>query len=71
MQAANPLRKALKAGAGLTFGAWQMLPGANVSRTIARCGYDWICVDTEHGNIDGEIPADMISHGASLIRLFR
>lgn len=30
-----------------------MLPGTNHSRTIARCGYDWITVDTEHGNIDG------------------
>ncbi|TKA38496.1 hypothetical protein B0A49_13741, partial [Cryomyces minteri] len=29
-----------------------MLPGTNHARTIARCGMDWICVDTEHGNID-------------------
>ena len=29
----------------------QMLPGTNVSRAIARTGPDWICVDTEHGNI--------------------
>ncbi|OCK80263.1 HpcH/HpaI aldolase/citrate lyase family protein [Lepidopterella palustris CBS 459.81] len=51
MQAANRLQKALKRG-GATFGAWQMLPGTNHSRAIARCGMDWICVDTEHGNID-------------------
>jgi 4-hydroxy-2-oxoheptanedioate aldolase len=30
-----------------------MLPGSNVSRAMARTGLDWICVDTEHGNIDG------------------
>lgn len=53
MQAANRVQKALKAGSGVSFGAWQMLPGSNHSRTIARCGYDWITVDTEHGNIDG------------------
>lgn len=53
MQAANRLQKALRTAAGLSFGAWQMLPGTNHSRTIARCGYDWITVDTEHGNIDG------------------
>lgn len=53
MQAANRLQKALKTGSGLTFGAWQMLPGSNQARTIARCGFDWVCVDTEHGNIDG------------------
>lgn len=52
MQAANRLRKVLKAGSSPSFGAWQMLPGTNHSRTIARCGYDWMCVDTEHGNID-------------------
>lgn len=31
-----------------------MLPGSNQARTIARCGFDWVLVDTEHGNIDGE-----------------
>jgi len=30
-----------------------MLPGTNHSRAIARSGVDWICVDCEHGNIDG------------------
>ena len=53
MQAANVLQRALKTGSGRSFGAWQMLPGTNHSRTLARCGYDWIAVDTEHGNIDG------------------
>ena len=31
-----------------------MLPGTNVSRVIARQGFDWICVDCEHGNIAGQ-----------------
>lgn len=53
MQAANRLQRALSTGSGLTFGAWQMLPGSNHARTMARCGFDWILVDTEHGNIDG------------------
>lgn len=54
MQAANRAQKALRTG-GPSFGAWQMLPGANHSRFMARSGYDWICVDTEHGNIAGMI----------------
>ncbi|KAI0394732.1 Pyruvate/Phosphoenolpyruvate kinase-like domain-containing protein [Xylariaceae sp. FL0594] len=34
-------------------GVWQTLPGANVSRTLARTpGVDWVLVDCEHGNID-------------------
>lgn len=53
MQAANRLHKTLRNGSGLSFGAWQMLPGSNQARTIARCGFDWVLVDTEHGNIDG------------------
>lgn len=32
-----------------------MLPGSNVSRLMARAGYEWVCVDMEHGNIDGMI----------------
>jgi len=47
----NTLRKALDTGSGLSFGAWQMLPGTHLSRSIARAGFDWICIDTEHGNI--------------------
>jgi 4-hydroxy-2-oxoheptanedioate aldolase len=54
MKNSNVLRKALSTGNGQSFGAWQMLPGAHLSRTIARCGYDWVLIDTEHGNIAGE-----------------
>jgi len=32
----------------------QMLPGTNHSRAIARSGVDWVCIDCEHGNIDGK-----------------
>ena len=53
MQAANRLRNALHTQSGLSMGLWQMLPGANHARILARAGYDWICVDTEHGNIAG------------------
>jgi hypothetical protein len=56
MQAANRLLNALRTERGLSFGAWQMLPGANHGRMMARSGYDWICVDTEHGNIAGSFP---------------
>jgi 4-hydroxy-2-oxoheptanedioate aldolase len=51
MQNANRFQKALRTGSGLSFGAWQMLPGSNLSRAIAKTGYDWVCVDCEHGNI--------------------
>ncbi|KAI5852689.1 HpcH/HpaI aldolase/citrate lyase family protein [Morchella snyderi] len=52
MQSANRLRTTLKTGRGLSFGAWQMLPGTHLARSIARSGVDWVLVDTEHGNLD-------------------
>jgi 4-hydroxy-2-oxoheptanedioate aldolase len=53
MKAANRLQVALDEGRQ-AFGCWQMIPGANVSRTLARTGVDWVLVDGEHGNIDGK-----------------
>lgn len=52
MEDANFLKKILRTDTGLAVGAWQMLPGANISKAIARQGCDWILVDCEHGNID-------------------
>ena len=52
MQASNRLKTALSQGRK-SYGAWQMIPGANVSRVLARSGVDWVLVDCEHGNLDG------------------
>lgn len=52
MQKANRLWAAFKEGRQ-AMGMWQMIPGANVSRALARTGVDWIMVDCEHGNMDG------------------
>ncbi|KAM0420890.1 hypothetical protein ACHAPT_011279 [Fusarium lateritium] len=51
MQASNRLQTALREGRQ-SFGAWQMIRGANVSRVLARTGVDWVLVDCEHGDID-------------------
>lgn len=49
------LREAFARDQGASLGLWQCLPGANVSRILARAeGVDWVLVDCEHGNIDGE-----------------
>ncbi|ROV90887.1 hypothetical protein VSDG_08011 [Cytospora chrysosperma] len=52
MQKSNRLRTAFTENRGPSYGIWQMLPGANVSRALARASPDWIMVDCEHGNID-------------------
>ncbi|KIW47400.1 uncharacterized protein PV06_00098 [Exophiala oligosperma] len=55
MDNANTLRKTLNTGSGVSYGAWQMLPGTHLSRAIARAGFDWVCIDCEHGNIAGKL----------------
>jgi hypothetical protein len=52
MDTTNYCLQALKKEDGRAYGAWQMLPGSNVSRALANQGFDWILVDCEHGNID-------------------
>ncbi|KAF7951516.1 hypothetical protein EAE96_006822 [Botrytis aclada] len=60
MQEANRLRRVMEEGKGPATGCWQMIPGANVSRTLARTGVDWVLVDCEHGNIDDAAMHDAV-----------
>jgi 2-dehydro-3-deoxyglucarate aldolase/4-hydroxy-2-oxoheptanedioate aldolase len=36
----------------VTYGLWVTLESPTVSEIAARIGLDWICVDTEHGELD-------------------
>ncbi|PHH65452.1 hypothetical protein CDD81_2232 [Ophiocordyceps australis] len=65
MKASNKLATALSQGKQ-SFGMWQMLPGANVSRLLARSGVDWVLVDCEHGNIDDGAMHDAVPAIAAL-----
>ncbi|PMD48519.1 Phosphoenolpyruvate/pyruvate domain-containing protein [Hyaloscypha variabilis F] len=60
MKAANRLKVAFDEGKGPSMGCWQMIPGSNVSRTLARTGVDWVVVDCEHGNIDDAAMHDAV-----------
>lgn len=53
MMQANRLRRVFTEDKGPAMGLWQMLPGANISRALARAGPDWIMVDCEHGVMNG------------------
>lgn len=53
MEASSKIKTAFKEGKP-AMGLWQTMPSANVSRILARAGVDWVMVDCEHGNIDGE-----------------
>jgi len=53
MLQASKLRQAFSRN-GSSLGLWQMLPGANISRVLARTqGIDWVMVDCEHGQMSG------------------
>ncbi|KAL2017551.1 hypothetical protein VTK56DRAFT_1985 [Thermocarpiscus australiensis] len=52
MLKSNRLKQVFIEGKRPAMGFWQMLPGANISRILARSGPDWVMVDCEHGNVD-------------------
>ncbi|AEO54118.1 hypothetical protein MYCTH_2296287 [Thermothelomyces thermophilus ATCC 42464] len=52
MLRSNRLKRVFTEDRRPAMGFWQMLPGANISRILARSGADWVMVDCEHGNID-------------------
>lgn len=49
----NKFRKALL-NRELTFGAWMQIGHPAIAEIFAKAGFDWICVDLEHGAIDLE-----------------
>ena len=49
----NKLRKALLEKE-ITLGAWMQIGHPACAEIMARAGFDWICVDLEHGAIDLE-----------------
>lgn len=55
MLQSNRLKQVFTEAKRPAMGLWQMLPGANISRILARSGPDWVLVDCEHGNIDGKM----------------
>ncbi|KAG0649943.1 2-dehydro-3-deoxyrhamnonate aldolase [Hyphodiscus hymeniophilus] len=68
MKAGNRLKVAFDESKGPAMGCWQMIPGSNVSRTLARTGVDWVLIDCEHGNIDGALDAG--AHGVLVPLLY-
>lgn len=56
--ARRDLRAALKARE-LTFGAWAQMGHPASAEILARSGFDWVCVDLEHGVIGLETAANL------------
>jgi 2-keto-3-deoxy-L-rhamnonate aldolase RhmA len=54
----NKFRKALLENE-LSLGAWVQIGNPSVGEIFARSGFDWVCVDLEHGIIDLESMANI------------
>jgi 2-keto-3-deoxy-L-rhamnonate aldolase RhmA len=54
----NKLRRALLARE-VTLGSWIQIGHPACAEVMARAGFDWACVDLEHGAIDLETTADL------------
>ncbi|PWY81998.1 Phosphoenolpyruvate/pyruvate domain-containing protein [Aspergillus heteromorphus CBS 117.55] len=71
MDGTSRVKQVLAQGTRVALGVWQLLPGSNLARILARAGYDWVLVDCEHGNIDDaamhESVAAVASYGVSPI----
>jgi 2-dehydro-3-deoxyglucarate aldolase len=55
----NPFRKALT-GRKLMNGAWMQIGHPAVAEILADAGFDWVCVDLEHGAIGIESMTDIL-----------
>jgi 4-hydroxy-2-oxoheptanedioate aldolase len=45
---------------GVTLGAWCGIPSVFSAELVGRCGFDWVCVDTQHGLIGYDQMAGML-----------
>ena len=43
-----------------TYGGWCTIPGSVSAEIVGRAGYDWVCIDTQHGLIGYDVMLPMI-----------
>ncbi len=44
----------------VTFGAWLSIPSAFSAEVAAHQGFDWICIDMQHGLVDYQVAVGML-----------
>ena len=44
----------------VTHGAWLSIPSAFSAETVAHAGFDWVCIDMQHGVIDYQVAVTML-----------
>ena len=56
---ANETRALLAAGRS-AYGAWLSIPSSYTAEVIAHQGFDWVCIDMQHGAIDYQVAVTML-----------
>ncbi len=56
----NRVRRIWRDG-GVAYGAWLSIPNAFTAEIIARQGFDWVCIDMQHGWADYPSALEMIA----------
>ncbi len=44
----------------VTYGAWLSIPSAFSAEVVAHEGFDWVCIDMQHGVIDYQVAVTML-----------
>jgi len=70
--ARNALRERLRAGEPC-YGAWLAIPSSFAAEVVSHQGFDYVCVDLQHGMIDYPIAAEMLLavHAAGSVPIAR
>ncbi len=55
----NPLSERWQAGEAV-LGAWLAIPNTWVAQAIGRLGFDYVCIDLQHGMIDTRAAAELV-----------
>jgi 4-hydroxy-2-oxoheptanedioate aldolase len=55
----NTVKRAWREGK-VTFGAWLSIPNAFSAEVMAHQGFDWLCIDMQHGLIDYQAAVGML-----------
>lgn len=69
----NPFRQSWSQGSPMT-GAWATMPDPVAAEVLGRAGFDYVCVDQQHGLVDDSTMVPMLqavdaSGAASLVRV--
>ncbi len=55
----NTVKRAWREGR-VTYGAWLTVPSAFSAEVMAHQGFDWLCIDMQHGLIDYQVGVSML-----------